>query len=70
MFREQQSYNKGCVGDNDNEMGNNNEKAEENLPGEERTFIHQINEEEAVLRLELVDRTLTGILGQVKRKGI
>lgn len=42
MFREQQSYNKGCVGDDDNEMGNNNEKAEENLPGEERTFIHQI----------------------------
>lgn len=41
MFREQQSY-KGCVGDNDSEMGNNNEKAEENLPGEERTFIHQI----------------------------
>ena len=42
MFREQHSYKKGYVGDNDNEMGNSNEKAEENLPGEERAFIHQM----------------------------
>ena len=33
-----------------------------------RSFIPQIREEEAVLRLDVVDRTLTGILGQVKRK--